>query len=154
MDITPELRDELDRTGAALLEQAQTHRRWMGAAPKRLPVLGPRTLIRREAYRLRKALLDSGRKTNLTVLAVQQQTRLNERDRAERRKGGPGNATPLTREQRMERYRRGGRPLTNRQARQVLRKNAFPELRAITGKGQPTPKRLPMLLAWLGWGAR
>lgn len=111
--------------------------------------IGPRTLERREAYRLRKALLDSGRTSNLTVLAVRRQTELNERDKAERLKGGPGNTRPLTKEERTARYRaQTGRPITERQARQIVRKN--PAWRKIFGKGEATPKRPFMARVWLG----
>lgn len=63
---------------------------------------GPRTRKRLEALRIREQMLKTGRTKNITVEAVRAQTRLNERDRALRRRGGPG-VPPLEAAERIRR---------------------------------------------------
>lgn len=83
--------------------------------------VGPRTHERRAAYAKRKARLGTPEAANATVLAVRSTTRQQQIDRAERQRGGSGVMSPMTYGARLQRYRYDGKPITKRQARQLLR---------------------------------
>lgn len=114
---------------------------------QKVPRAGLREL-RNEQYRLRKALLDSGRTRNITVETARRATRGTAFRKSQRRFGGPP-AIPLSRWERLDRYSRaqGGGLLTHRQLAQLsktsVREN--PEILQPTyrpdAKGYATPKR-------------
>lgn len=90
---------------------------------QKVPRIGPRTRQRREAYRLRKAMLDSGRTKNVTVEAARAETVLSAADRAERDRGGNGQTPKLSSDAREENYilANGYPGVTARQERQLYR---------------------------------